>query len=149
MNILYNNLLLASRKKIIFNKYIDDSLENKIFCFLIHLSFLFNFNLNVDKKKLQVFFDYIFLRIETDLRELGHGDMSVNRKMKVLVGKFYSILVDFQNFVALKNVEKQNILNKYFSRVKNIKCLSNYFTLFFKRGYKDIDLKLLNDNTPA
>ena len=58
-------------------------------------------------KNYQIFFDYIFHRIETDLRELGYGDMSVNKKMKVIVTKFYSILLDFKNF---DNKDKLNKL---------------------------------------
>ncbi len=58
------------------------------------MSFAFNLGILEDYNK-QTFFDYIFKRIETDLRELGFGDMSVNKKMKIIVTKFYSILDRF------------------------------------------------------
>lgn len=81
----------------------------------------------------QVFFDYIFNRIEADLREIGYGDMSVNKKMKVIVTKFYSILVDFKNFTEKSNNHKTDILLKYFSDIKQkdqfIEFLDTYFAI--------------------
>lgn len=149
MEIIYNKILKISRNPIIYKDFITDSLDNKIFCFLIHISFVFNFKLNLDKKKLQIFFDYIFYRIETDLRELGHGDMSVNKKMKVVVTKFYSILIDFKNFYNHEDYKKREILNKYFIGIKNIDIFSNYLSHFLKTDHIDIDLTSLNDITPA
>jgi len=86
-----------------------------------------------NNKNYQIFFDYIFNRIETDLRELGYGDMSVNKKMKVIVTKFYSILVDFKNFALNSNDNKKDILSKYFSQIEKkddfIKLLDAYFAI--------------------
>jgi cytochrome b pre-mRNA-processing protein 3 len=113
------------------------------------MSICFNDNLENKSKNHQVFFDYIFNRIETDLRELGHGDMSVNKKMKVIVTKFYSILIDFKNFYNQDDHKKREILNKYFTGIKNIDNFSNYLSFFFKTDHKDIDLTSLNDITPA
>lgn len=146
---LYNNILLHSRKNIIFSNFIDENLENKIFSFLIHLSSIFNNYSNIKEKKLQIFFDYVFKRIETDLREVGFGDMSVNKKMKIIVSKFYSILVDFKKFNHLDLKEKKSILSKYFKDIKNIESFCEYLVFFFEKGYKDVDLRYLNDNNPA
>ena len=94
---LYNKTLAEARNPLIFENYIDDNLNNKILIFLIFLSKKFN-KIKKTDDNYQKFFDYIFNRIETDLRELGYGDMSVNKKMKVIVTKFYSILLDFKNY---------------------------------------------------
>jgi len=81
----------------------------------------------------QKFFDYIFNRIEIDLRELGYGDMSVNKKMKIIVTKFYSILVDFKNFPDQAMDYKCQILSKYFSKIEQIEdfveILNKYFAI--------------------
>ena len=81
----------------------------------------------------QKFFDYIFNRIEIDLRELGYGDMSVNKKMKIIVTKFYSILVDFKNFTDQAVDYKRQILSKYFSKIEQIEdfieILNKYFAI--------------------
>ncbi|MEK9639053.1 MAG: ubiquinol-cytochrome C chaperone family protein [Pelagibacteraceae bacterium] len=146
---IYTNVLLISRNSRIFSEFLEETLNNKIFCFLVHISICFNDNLENKSKNHQVLFDYIFNRIETDLRELGHGDMSVNKKMKVIVTKFYSILIDFKNFCNQDDHRKREVLNKYFIGIKNIDNFSNYLSLFFKTDHKDIDLTSLNDITPA
>lgn len=127
MNILnlYNKTLLEARNPVIFENYVDDNLNNKILIFLIFLSKIFN-KIKKTDENYQKFFDYIFNRIETDLRELGYGDMSVNKKMKVIVTKFYSILVDFKNYKIISKDEKMDILRKYFTDIRKIDDFSDY-----------------------
>ena len=132
MNIenLYNKTLIDSRNPNIFKNYLSDDLSNKLMLFLIFLSKIFN-NMSRNDKNYQIFFDYIFNRIETDLRELGYGDMSVNKKMKIIVTKFYSILIDFKNYSNLTTIKKTDILMKYFSKIEKkddfIEFLNKYF----------------------
>jgi len=132
MNIenLYNKTLTDSRNPNIFKNYLLDDLSNKLMLFLIFLSKIFN-NMSRNDKNYQIFFDYIFNRIETDLRELGYGDMSVNKKMKIIVTKFYSILIDFKNYSNLTTIQKTDILMKYFSKIEKkddfIEFLNKYF----------------------
>ena len=127
MNILnlYNKTLAEARNPLIFKNYIDDNLNNKILIFLIFLTKKFN-KIKKNDDNYQKFFDYIFNRIETDLRELGYGDMSVNKKMKVIVTKFYSILLDFKNFTKISKDEKCNILIKYFKDIRKIDDFTDY-----------------------
>ena len=40
--------------------------------------------MNVLKKLLQGVFDYIFKQLELNIREIGYGDVSVNKNMKNL-----------------------------------------------------------------
>ena len=132
MNIenLYNKTLIDSRNPNIFKNYLSDDLSNKLMLFLIFLSKIFN-NMSRNDKNYQIFFDYICHRIETDLRELGYGDMSVNKKMKIIVTKFYSILIDFKNYSNLTTIKKTDILMKYFSKIEKkddfIEFLNKYF----------------------
>ena len=142
MNIenLYNKILLDARNPDIFSKFIDDSLNNKIIIFLTFLSKIFN-KIDENDKNYQIFFDYIFHRIETDLRELGYGDMSVNKKMKVIVTKFYSILLDFKNFDNKDKLNRVEILAKYFKNIREI----DEFTAMIN-SYLSIDNSKLNDN---
>lgn len=134
MNIenLYNKTLTDSRNPNIFKNYLSDDLNNKLLLFLIFLSKIFN-NMSRNDKNYQIFFDYIFNRIETDLRELGYGDMSVNKKMKIIVTKFYSILIDFKNYSNLTTIQKTDILMKYFSKIEKkddfIEFLNKYFAV--------------------
>jgi len=142
MNIenLYNKILIDARNPDIFSRFIDDNLNNKIIIFLTFLSKVFN-KIDKNDKNYQIFFDYIFHRIETDLRELGYGDMSVNKKMKVIVTKFYSILLDFKNFDNINKSNRVEILAKYF---KNIKEIDEFSAMV--NSYLSIDNSKLNDN---
>ena len=142
MNIenLYNKILIDARNPDIFSRFIDDNLNNKIIIFLTFLSKVFN-KIDKNDKNYQIFFDYIFHRIETDLRELGYGDMSVNKKMKVIVTKFYSILLDFKNFDNKNKLNRVEILAKYF---KNIKEIDEFSAMI--NSYLSIDNSKLNDN---
>jgi len=136
MNILdlYNKTLTEARNPLIFENYIDDNLNNKIIIFLIFLSKKFN-KIQKTDDNYQKFFDYIFNRIETDLRELGYGDMSVNKKMKVIVTKFYSILVDFKNFTKSSKDENSNILRKYFTNIRKIDDFTDYLIKYLSIDY--------------
>lgn len=125
-------MLTDSRNPEIFKNYLSDNLSNKLLLFLIFLSKTFN-NMPKNNQNYQIFFDYIFKRIEGDLRELGYGDMSVNKKMKVIVTKFYSILVDFKNFANISYDSKKDIMLKYFTKIEQkedfIKFLDTYFAI--------------------
>lgn len=132
--------MLDARNPDIFSRFIEDSLNNKIIIFLTFLSKIFN-KMDENDKNYQIFFDYIFHRIETDLRELGYGDMSVNKKMKVIVTKFYSILLDFKNFDNKDKLNRVEILAKYF---KNIKEIDEFSAMI--NSYLSIDNSKLNDN---
>ena len=132
--------MLDARNPEIFSRFIEDSLNNKIIIFLTFLSKIFN-KMDENDKNYQIFFDYIFHRIETDLRELGYGDMSVNKKMKVIVTKFYSILLDFKNFDNKNKLNRVEILAKYF---KNIKEIDEFSAMI--NSYLSIDNSKLNDN---
>ncbi len=120
---------MEARKPAIFENYINDNLNNKLLIFLIFLSKIFN-KIEETDNNYQKFFDYIFNRIETDLRELGYGDMSVNKKMKVIVTKFYSILIDFKNYSKHSEDKKLDILRKYFTDVRKIDAFSVYLTRY-------------------
>ena len=41
---------------------------------------------------MQDFYDYTFRQIELDIREIGYGDQSVNKKMKTYINMLYSII---------------------------------------------------------
>ena len=129
---LYNKTLIDSRNPDIFKNHLSDDLNHKVLVFLIFLSKIFN-NVSKNDANNQKFFDYIFNRIEIDLRELGYGDMSVNKKMKVIVTKFYSILVDFKNFPDQVIDYKRQTLLKYFSKIEQIEdfieILNKYFAI--------------------
>ncbi len=118
-SILYNKILSLSRNKLFYNKLnLLDNMDNRINLIFLHISFLFIRVKNIDKNQnyklfSQRIFDLIFKKIELNLREIGHGDVMVNKKMKLLVKYFYSILFDCENYRDKKLSEKISIMNKY------------------------------------
>jgi len=118
-NIVYNKILSLSRNKLFYNKLnLLDTMDNRINLIFLHISFLFIKVKNIDENQpyklfSQRIFDLIFKKIELNLREIGHGDVMVNKKMKLLVKYFYSILYDCENYRDKKSSEKNLIINKY------------------------------------
>ena len=97
----------------------------------------------ISKRKDHIFsqkmYDDLFHNIENNLRELGFGDVSVNKKMKEFNKILYDILLKIGK---IKNYTKElevddKLLSKYFNELydqedaKYLK-LKKYFSLFYK-----------------
>ena len=98
-NQLYNKLVELSRN-IFFYKSLNlkDNFETRIILIFLHLSIILIINKKNGKNKFpQNIFDNIFLNIEYHLREIGYGDVAVNKKMKILNKVFYDILLKIQS----------------------------------------------------
>ena len=103
-SVLYNKIIFLSRNKLLYKEFgLKDSFQNRINLIFIHISFIFlkikqnNNNLSY-KKFYQKMFNFIFEKIELNMRELGYGDTNVNRNMKFLVKSFYNILLVCENY---------------------------------------------------
>ena len=135
---LYNKLLLLSRNKLLYSKFaLEDSFQNRINLIFIHSAFLFIKikqikNDNLYKNFYQKMFDLIFKRIEQNMREIGWGDVTVNKNMKYLVRVYYDILLNSEKYNEKDNSKKVQFLKKYFTldndkKTPNIDILVNYF----------------------
>ena len=96
----------------------------------------------VTKKKNSKFdqktYDYIFHNIENNLRELGFGDVSVNKKMKEFNKILYNILLklDLKNLNNKDFKINKDIVKKYFTSLNDRKNdqlyeFTNYFLNFY------------------
>ena len=47
-------------------------------------------------------FDLIFDKVELNMREIGYGDVLINKNMKFLIKTFYNILFDCEKFFVIK-----------------------------------------------
>ena len=98
---LYNKILSLSRNKLLYTKMdLKDTFQNRINLIFLHVSFIFIKSIDKDIRHVykifyQDMFDLIFSKIETNMREEGYGDVSVNKNMKFLVKNFYDILLYF------------------------------------------------------
>ena len=136
-NLLYNKLVELSRN-IFFYKEISlkDDFETRINLVFVHFSLmLIVFKKNKNKFP-QKIFDNIFMNIEYHIRELGYGDVTVNKKMKTLTRIFYDILLKINRSKSEQFVTNNEILKTYFDLTGTnssvlIDKLSNYFGNFY------------------
>ena len=117
--------------------------------------FHFSIFLKIFKKKGERFnqkiYDELFHYIENDLRELGYGDVSVNKKMKDLNKILYDILIKIE-----KSDEKDqfninsSLVLKYFKDLDDEKSekymlFTSYFNNFYNFCF-ELSLKNMLNN---
>ena len=90
---IYNNLIKLTRNK---NLYLNlknkDTFSDRLIIFLFHFAFfLKNYKNDIPKKEAKNLFDSIIRQIELSIREIGYGDVSINKKMK----DYVTILLNF------------------------------------------------------
>ena len=119
-NELYNTLLTLSRNLFFYNKInLNDAFETRIYLMFIHFSIMMMIFKKKGKKFDQKAYDDLFFNIENNLRELGFGDVSVNKKMKDLNKILYDILLKINNSENDSfNINKKLIL-KYFNQLND------------------------------
>ena len=146
-NLLYNNLVKLSRNKFFYQEVLlEDKTENRVILIFFHFAIILRIAKSKDfDKNAQEIFDNIFQNIEYNLRELGDGDVAVNKKMKNLTRIFYDILLSFDKSNTILQDNNYTFLKKYFlinkkEDNKNIDNLSKYFDKF-KNFCFDLDVK--------
>ena len=129
---IYNNLVDLSRNKSLFSIFTDkDTFSDRILILLFHFAFFLRQHKdNTDKEYLQKFFDYFFRQIELSLREIGYGDVSINKKMKDYINIFYSILDKIYEWDKINDEKKGEILAFYYKLNDNHLKFVNYFNDF-------------------
>ena len=138
---LYNTLLTLSRN-IYFYKNTDlvDSFETRIYLMFLHFSIFLIIFKKKGKKFDQKDYDSLFLSIENNLRELGFGDVSVNKKMKDLNKILYDILLKVRNDNKDEFNINKKLIFKYFKSLdmKNdskYNAFESYFLKFYEYCY--------------
>ena len=88
---IYNNLIKLTRNKNLYmNLKNNDTFSDRLIILLFHYSFFLKFYKNqISSDESQDLFDFIIRQIELSIREIGYGDVSVNKKMKDYVNLFY------------------------------------------------------------
>ena len=129
---VYNNLINFTRNKDLYiNLDREDNFSDRLTLFLLHFSFfLKNFKSNENKKLLQEIYDYNFRQLELSIREIGYGDQSINKKMKVYINLFHSMVSELHFWDNLIRSEKRDKLSIFLSEFGNIDNLLDYFEEF-------------------
>ncbi len=148
---IYNNLVKLSRN-IYFYKDIKlkDKLENRIIIIFAHLVIIINCLKNQPKtKKLsQEIYDNIFLNIENNLREIGHGDVTVNKKMKDLNQIFHDLLLKFVKEKKPKKIKSEEMIKYLFLSQKDEEIsikLNDYFIKYRNFCFDIVDKNMIKD----
>ena len=146
-NELYINLVKLSRNKFFYQDVrLKDRLETRVLLIFFHFALILRDSKRKKKQKnTQDIFDNIFHNIEYNFRELGHGDVTVNNKMKKLTRIFYDILVSLDKIDSISLDKNSHLLKKYFIEdkkkgIENVDKLSDYFVKFQNFCF-DLDVK--------
>ena len=131
---IYNNLInLTRNKKLYLNLKNNDTFSDRLIILLFHYSFFLKFyKSQISNNESQDLFDFIIRQIELSIREIGYGDVSVNKKMKDYVNLLYSILEKIESWDNMDKSTKLSLIGEFI----NIKDNSDFFVSYFEK-YRD------------
>ena len=142
---IYNNLIKLTRNKKLF-LYLErnEEFSDRLIFLMFHFAlFLKKYKSHQTKKKSQELFDFVVRQIELSIREIGYGDVSVNKKMKDYVNLFYSIL----DKLEITNMSKdENILN-FFKNLLNLDKNIDFYINYYKKYDEYLSNNTLNHFT--
>ena len=128
---IYNNLVKLTRNKnLYYNLKNNDTFSDRLIILLFHFGFFLKlYKEEITKKESQELFDFVIRQIELSIREIGYGDVAVNKKMKDYVNLFYSILEKIENWEQEKNDVKSRIIEN----LLNINEDNDFFVHYFDK----------------
>ncbi len=128
---IYNNLVKLTRNKILYkNTSNNETFSDRLTMFFFHFAFFLKlFKNQTSKKNLQDLYDFIFKQIELSIREIGYGDISVNKKMKEYVNLMYAIIDRVELWENLDSSSKY----KFFSDFIDVDKKSSFFVRYFDK----------------
>ena len=147
---IYNNLIKLTRNK---NLYLNldkkETFSDRLIFLLFHFAFFLKANKKiVNKKELQKCFDFIVRQLELSIREIGYGDVTVNKKMKNYINILYSIIDKISEWENLENKKKSEIFIDYLELTKNLEFYLEYFekySLFLRNNtFKNLSKDILS-----
>ena len=89
---------------------------------------------------MQNIYDYNFRQIETSIREIGYGDVSINKKMKDYLNLFHKIILDIHEWENYDNDKK----GLFFKNYLNDNCNTKYFVDYFDKYTEYLKKNTLN-----
>ena len=129
----YNNLINLTTNKYLYTgvKAKQDSFSDRLSLFLFHFAFILKeFKSKENDKLLQELYDFNFRQLELSIREIGYGDQSINKKMKIYINLFHSIISDIHFWDNMESHKKKDCLSRFLQNFNNIEYLVNYFDNF-------------------
>ena len=129
---VYNILINYTRNK---DLYISlnrkDEFSDRLKLFLLHFAFfLKNYKKDENRVILQEIYDFNFKQLELSIREIGYGDQSINKKMKVYINLFHSMVSDIHFWDNLDKTQKTEKILIFLDDFGEINKLVDYFEDF-------------------
>ena len=137
---IYQNIVKISRSKFFYLELdLEDNFETRFDLIVFHAFMIFYFykKKKIDKTDIsQNLFDYMFNDFENNLREMGFGDIAVNKKMKFFIRAFYGRIAKYSESIDLQKIKQDNSLlestilnNIYKGKIRdknNVKWFADY-----------------------
>ena len=129
---IYNYLINYTRNEQLYSSLNrNDNFSDRLTLFLLHFAiFLKNFKNEENKEVLQKIYDFNFRQLELSIREIGYGDQSINKKMKVYINLFHSMVSEIHFWDDLSREKKIEKLSIFLEDFKNIDEFVDYFEVF-------------------
>ena len=147
----YNNLVKLTTNKSLYKNLSNnhDIFSDRLSIFLLHFAFMLKvFKCEENKKKLQELYDFNFRQLELSIREIGYGDQSINKKMKIYINLFHSMIDNIHYWDDIKKSEKIDKLTIFLEDFNKIDDLVDYFEDFkTKLTKKNLNLLLKGVST--
>ena len=134
---IYQNIVEASRSKFFYlDLKLKDNFETRFDLIIFHAFIIFFYYKNLKQGKSSIsqeLFDFMFSDFENNLREMGFGDIAVNKKMKVFITAFYGRIAQYSKGIDAyindgdKLLLQQTILNNIYKGDKLQNRHINYF----------------------
>jgi len=142
---IYNNLIRLTRNKKLYLKLEkQDTFSDRLIILFFHFGFFLKYyKSKIVKKELQKLFDFLIKQIELSIREIGYGDVSVNKKMKEFINLLYLILEKIEFWEKINTVSKLQLIEDYLNINKN----SEYFVDYFEKYRIFLTKSTLNNFT--
>tara|TARA_B100000953_G_C17885000_1_gene379269 strand:+ start:120 stop:593 length:474 start_codon:yes stop_codon:yes gene_type:complete len=142
---IYNNLIRLTRNKKLYLKLgKQDTFSDRLIILFFHFGFFLKYyKSKIVKKELQKLFDFLIKQIELSIREIGYGDVSVNKKMKEFINLLYLILEKIELWEKINTVSKLQLIEDYLNINKN----SEYFVDYFEKYRIFLTKSTLNNFT--
>ena len=129
---LYNNFIKLTTNKSLYKDHDkQDTFNDRLVLFLMHFAFFLKvFKSRDNEKRLQEIYDFNFRQLELSIREIGYGDQSINKKMKVYINLFHSMVSEVHFWDNLDKIKKIEKLSLFLEDFTNIDKLVDYFEDF-------------------
>ena len=129
---IYNNLVNLTRNKDLYKNHSNqDTFSDRLIFFLLHFSFfLKNFKSDENRKVLQEIYDYIFRQLDLSIREIGYGDQTINKKMKIYLNLFHEMIDKLDSWEKKSITEKRSTLQHFINNAVDDDYFVNYFEIY-------------------